>query len=241
MTIDEKKHETHASSASMVNRLATKALALHQSKPSSERVLIAIAGVPGSGKTTLAENVASVINAKIDVDHSRPDNFVAIVPVDGFHLYRSELASMPNPQEAIHRRGAAFTFNAERFYQLVQALREPLTERTETIFAPSFDHALKDPVEKDIAISRETGIVILEGLYLTLNREPWKSAASLMDELWFINVDREIAKARLIKRHVASGIVRDTAAAECRVVGTDLLNADDILANRLFVNEYIQA
>lgn len=159
--------------------------------------------------------------------------------MDGYHLSRAQLAAMPDPATAIHRRGAAFTFDAEGFYRLVQRLREPVIPSTPTIYVPSFDHAIKDPVADDIPIPPSAKIVIIEGLYLSLNREPWASAAALLDEIWFIDVDREIARARLIKRHVASGIVPDVAAAEHRIASTDFLNADDILQNRLPVQDVI--
>ncbi|KAL3440101.1 hypothetical protein BJX65DRAFT_291143 [Aspergillus insuetus] len=146
---------------------------------------------------------------------------------------------MPDPATAIHRRGAAFTFDAEAFYRLVQHLKEPFTPSSTTVYAPSFDHAIKDPILEDIPIPPTAKIVIFEGLYLSLNREPWSSAAALMDESWFIDIDREIARARLVKRHVASGIVPDVAAAEHRISSTDFLNADDILENRLHVDEAI--
>ncbi|KAM5349017.1 hypothetical protein ACJ41O_008840 [Fusarium nematophilum] len=236
MTIDiqslQKPYGT--GNASTIDRLAAKVLGRLETYPPTKRVLIAISGVPGSGKTTLATAVA----ARVQAAHHQ-DKVVSVVPMDGFHLYRSQLAAMANAAEAIHRRGAAFTFDAQRFHQLVQALREPVTDGTPTIYAPSFDHATKDPVEDNIAIAPEARIIILEGLYLSLDREPWSSAARLMDELWFLDVDREVAIARLVKRHVHSGIVSGVAAAEHRVASTDLLNADDILNNRLPVHEHI--
>lgn len=211
---------------------------LRKEKPPTERVLIAISGIPGSGKTTLAEAVTARIATQYRGNGA--DRAVIVVPMDGFHLYRSQLAAMPNPAEAIHRRGAAFTFDAERFHQLILLLREPLTDATATVYAPSFDHALKDPVENDIAIPSGAQVVIFEGLYLSLEREPWRSAARLMDELWFVDADRDVARDRLVKRHVASGIVPDEAAARHRVASTDFLNADDIMENRLPVDEYIR-
>lgn len=60
-----------------------------------------------------------------------------------------------------------------------------------------------------------------------------------MDESWFVDVDREVARTRLVKRHVASGIVPDEAAAEHRISITDFLNANDIINNRLPVQELI--
>ncbi|KAF4961777.1 hypothetical protein FSARC_10073 [Fusarium sarcochroum] len=200
-----------------------------------ERTLISISGIPGSGKSTLAKALTERLRELV-----LEADFVSMVPMDGYHLYRSQLAAMPNAAEAIHRRGAAFTFDDKRFFMLVQDLSKPITSTTSTIYAPSFDHAVKDPVENDIAIPVEARIVIFEGLYLSLDREPWSSAARLMDELWFLDVDRDIGRARLVKRHVASGIVPDLAAAEERVTTTDMLNADDILDNRLPVDECIQ-
>lgn len=161
------------------------------------------------------------------------------ISMDGYHLPRAQLAAMPDPATAIYRRGAEFTFDGEGFYRLVQRLREPLTAASPTVFAPSFDHAIKDPVPDDVAISPGSRVIILEGLYLSLNREPWSSAAALMDESWFVGVDREIARARLVKRHVTSGIVPDTAAAEHRILSTDFLNADDIVKNRLSIQEMV--
>jgi pantothenate kinase len=138
-------------------------------------LLIAVAGIPGSGKTTLAATLASDLNTiyheeaharsptlpKVDAAHpdpSQPDIAVAI-PLDGYHLTRKQLAEMPNSEEAIFRRGAAFTFDAEGYYKLVEKLRKPLEATTPTIRAPSFDHAKKDPVEDDIGIPPSARIV----------------------------------------------------------------------------------
>lgn len=196
-----------------------------------------MSGIPGSGKSTLAAAVARRINALYNPSHPNEtsDNFAVVIPMDGFHLYRAQLAAMPDPETAIHRRGAAFTFDADKFYKLVQQLRTS----AKTVYAPSFGHEIKDPVENDIAVQPQSRILVIEGLYLALNREPWCSAARLMDELWFIVTDRKLAHDRLMKRHVASGIVPDEAAANHRITSTDFLNADDIEQNRLPVQEII--
>ena len=199
--------------------------------------MIGISGVPGSGKTTLASAVVARINDMVDKGSGAPhQTFAAIVPMDGYHLYRSQLASMPDAANAIHRRGAAFTYDAGRWHQLVKDLS---LQGSQPVFAPSFDHAEKDPVENDIAITRETRVVVLEGLYLSLSREPWSSAARLMDELWFVDGDEKTFQSRLIKRHVASGIVPDLDAARHRVTSTDWLNAEDIMSHRLPVQEHL--
>jgi pantothenate kinase len=110
----------------------------------------------------------------------------AFVPMDGFHLTRETLAAMPNAEEAIARRGAPFTFDPNGLLRLVESLRIPLDSESKSIFAPSFDHAVKDPVENDIEILPTDRIVIIEGNYLHLQDEPWNLIAGRMDELYVL-------------------------------------------------------
>lgn len=165
----------------------------------------------------------------------------ATIPMDGYHLTRAQLAEMPDPEYATARRGAAFTFDGEKFLALVRALREPLTAQTQTLHAPSFDHAVKDPVDNDIPIAAERRVIFFEGNYLSLNKEPWSAAAKLMDELWFVDVDFDTARQRLIKRHVKAGIAKDATDAEKRANENDLVNGRDIVDYRLDVQEIIRS
>ncbi len=117
----------------------------------------------------------------------------------------------------------------------------PLSQDTPVIYAPSFDHSIKDPVENDIPIPPTAKIVVLEGNYLSLNKGLWKEAAALMDELWFVEVDFEIARRRLVARHVKSGIVENDMEADRRVTENDLVNGREIVEERLPVHEIIES
>ncbi|CAG8769341.1 11560_t:CDS:2, partial [Dentiscutata heterogama] len=91
-----------------------------------------------------------------------------------------------------------------------------------------------DPVENDIKISPSHKLVIMEGLYLHLKEPPiWRSIASHMDELWFLHIDREIAKKRMIKRHIQSRIAETEEQAIFRVENSDMVNANYVLENSL--------
>ncbi|KAI9923962.1 hypothetical protein MW887_007420 [Aspergillus wentii] len=161
--------------------------------------------------------------------------------MDGYHYTRAELAQMPDPVYAVARRGAAFTFDGHKFLTLVQKLREQVTPETLSVFAPSFDHAVKDPVENDIAIPATCRAIFFEGNYLSLNKEPWNEAASLMDELWFVDVDFEIARKRLIRRHVQAGIAKDEEEADKRARENDLVNGREIVDFRMDVQEIVSS
>lgn len=87
---------------------------------------------------------------------------------------------------AFRRRGAPFTFDADGLLNLIAALKAgPLTEpdSEELVFtAPSFDHAVQDPVADDIRISSRSKVAIIEGNYTLLNQHPWSKIAELVDE-----------------------------------------------------------
>lgn len=64
------------------------------------RLLVGLAGPPGAGKSTLAHEVARRIN-KIWLEKAssfdskvQPPDIAIVFPMDGFHLYRSELDAM---------------------------------------------------------------------------------------------------------------------------------------------------
>jgi len=153
--------------------------------------------------------------------------------MDGYHLSRAQLSALPNPATAHARRGAEFTFDGTSFLALVRLLRSPLTGSTPTYHAPSFDHAVKDPVADDIAIPATARIVIFEGNYLSLNKSPWKEAAELMDELWFVDVPEQRARERLVERHVRTGVAGSREEAERRAEENDLVNGREIVEGRV--------
>lgn len=168
--------------------------------------------------------------------------------MDGFHLTRAKLSAMENPDEAHFRRGAAFTFDADGYLALIEKIRKPIEATTRTIWAPSFDHAIKDPVEEDIAIPPTARIVIVEGLYTALSYPPaktesssaekqaevpsaWAEACALMDEIWLINVSIPKATERVAKRNFKAGLSPTLEAAVDRTLKNDMKNAREILNN----------
>jgi len=225
-----------------VDRLVDKVWEKFKDIPKSKRFLIAVSGIPGSGKTTLAATIATrlnELNGRESPGSSCGTPVAAFIPMDGYHLSRAQLSAMPDPTTAHDRRGAAFTFDGDSFLALVKKLREPLLPETTTLYAPSFDHAVKDPVQDDIAIHPTSRILVFEGNYLSLNKSPWKDAAELMDELWFVDVDFDVARKRLVGRHVKAGIAGDEEAAHKRVTENDLVNGKEIVDDRMEVQEVV--
>ena len=173
----------------------------------AEQFWLGIAGAPGSGKSWLSQLLRQ------SLDH------LAIIPMDGYHYYRRELDQMSDPVEAHRRRGAPFTFDAERFVNELSLARKC----GEGSF-PSFDHGVGDPVENDIQVVKgHHKVIVIEGNYLLLNEPPWNKIRTILDESWFLNVEVEICKERVRQRFLATG--RDEQTARTRVETNDALNA----------------
>jgi len=91
--------------AEVYDALARRAFDAALAAPPGRRYVVGLAGCPGSGKTTTAAAVVARCNALAQSAGLAPD-FAALLPMDGFHLYRSQLDAMPDPAEAHRRRGA---------------------------------------------------------------------------------------------------------------------------------------
>lgn len=232
------------------DRLTSDATTDKSGKP-ARRLLISIFGIPGSGKSTFAELVVARLNNSITNRSAqaeggpKPEPTVVLVPMDGFHLTRAQLSAMPDPEAAHARRGAEFTFDSEGFYQLVKNIRQaPPSEDgsrfgSEPLAAPSFDHAIKDPVADDIQIPTSARVVVFEGLYLNMNRYPWIDVANLMDYRWLVSVKSEIAIQRVAARHFRAGITPTLQAGLDLAISNDLPNGEEILSNMLDVDEIV--
>ncbi|KAK0107081.1 hypothetical protein ONS95_003790 [Cadophora gregata] len=215
-----------------VNHLVQQTWAKYQALSPNERFLIAISGIPGSGKTTLATTVTTRLNALSSSSTSSPVPIATYIPMDGYHYPLSYLHSLPDPAHALARRGAPFTFDSSAYLSLIQSLRPPLTDSTPTISAPSFSHTTKDPIANAIPVPATSRILIFEGNYLSLDKGPWREAAELMDEHWFVEVEEEVAGRRLVKRHVKSGVAENEERAWKRARENDLPNGREIVEGR---------
>lgn len=187
----------------------------------SNRLIIALAGPPGSGKSTVARAVAHRMSRLQKPPH------VAVISADGFHLPVAALKLLPNAEEALARRGAPWTFDGAAAVDLIESLRAQSGRGD--VYAPTFDHALKDPVADGLLVPREVDICIIEGNYLLVDRPPWSRIAEIVDDRWIIQVDPILAETRVARRHVLSGIEATTEAAIARARNSDAINGQYVV------------
>lgn len=194
---------------------------LHQ-RSSDARAIIILAGPPGSGKSTIASQVVQRINSFQQTPMAK------VLPMDGYHYSRSHLDSLPNHVEAHARRGAHWTFDGQAVLDMIKQIHASREKPFPTLYMPSFDHEIKDPVPDAIEIGPDVKIVLVEGNWLLYDEQPWNQIVNFADDAWFVDVDPQLALQRVAKRHVACGIERTLEAAMDRARNNDMKNGEDI-------------
>jgi pantothenate kinase len=155
------------------------------------RIAIGLAGGPGTGKSTLAAELVTMLNAV------HPGS-AALVPMDGFHIKHARLEAMGQTD----RKGAPHTFEGADFVNFLHHLKGAAS----AVSGPGYSRKIEDTVDNAFTIQPEVRVLIVEGNYLLLTDGPWAGVKPLLDYAVFIDVPRELVEARLLKRHGEEGL-----------------------------------
>jgi pantothenate kinase len=177
------------------------------------RRLLGIVGAPGSGKSTLAQLIAARLSER-----------AVIVPMDGFHLANSELARLGRRA----RKGAEDTFDSAGYVALLRRFREQRGD--EIVYAPEFRREVDESIGSAIPVFARHALIITEGNYLLLGSGHWSEIPALLDEVWYVEIDDDVRRERLVARHMRFGM-SERAARDWAML-TDEPNALLIGAHR---------
>jgi pantothenate kinase len=164
---------------------------------SDGRIIIGLAGPPASGKSTLAQSIVDELNR-------RNGRVAVVLPMDGFHLSSFQL----HEQDIAQIKGAPETFDVDGLIATLSRVRLPM--RT-TVYVPDYIRTMHEPIAASIAIKDQTKVVIVEGNYLLLQSPGWRDVRQYLDQAWFLNVDWDVCRERLVARQVAGGRSPDEA------------------------------
>lgn len=176
-----------------------------------QRIVIALAGPPGAGKSTLSERLIAAL----------PAGMAALVPMDGFHFDNAVLGAMG----LRHRKGAPQTFDCAGLKATLRRIRSGEGD----VAVPLFDRQADLARAGAAIISADARFVLVEGNYLLLDRAPWSELAPLFDLTIFIDVPMAELERRLLTRWIDLG--RSETAARAWVEGNDLPNARLVVEN----------
>lgn len=150
------------------------------------RSLTAIAGAPGAGKSYAAEQLIAWLNT------AEPDS-AAVLPMDGYHYDDMILV----PRGLRPRKGAPDTFDVAGLRHMLARLKDNAEDE---IMVPVFDRDLEIARAAARSIGRGVRHIVVEGNYLLLDREPWRSLKPLFDTTVMLVVPETTLRERLIAR-----------------------------------------
>ena len=168
------------------------------------RALLGVVGSPGSGKSTLTGTLLAALRA--DPPPGCGPDWVAHVPMDGFHLADVELERIGRRQA----KGAPDTFDAGGYVALLARLRAA-DPADAVVYAPAFERTLEQPLAGAIPVPAAARLVLTEGNYLLLDSGRWPAVRPLLDEAWFCALRDHVRTDRLLARHVRFGKAPDFA------------------------------
>lgn len=150
------------------------------------RVIAALAGAPGSGKSTVAERLCEALNAG-------QAGLAAVLPMDGYHYDDLHLV----PAGLRPRKGAPETFDVGGLYHTLKRLR---ARDEDFVAVPVFDRDIEIARAGARMIRADVPIIIVEGNYLLLGQEPWSRLRPLFDVAVLVDVPEPVLRERLTAR-----------------------------------------
>lgn len=172
------------------------------------RFIVALAGPPGAGKSTLAASLAAELAPG-----------ARVVPMDGFHYDNAVLAA----RGLLSRKGSPETFDAAGLIHLIRRLRAE-----DEVAIPIFDRDLELSRAAADVVGPDDRILLVEGNWLLLDEDPWRNLAPLFDLTVMLRVPEAEIDRRLLARWARHGKTPDQARAW--IDGNDMPNARRVVA-----------
>ena len=183
-------------------------LVLGKAEGHKGRFIVAIAGPPACGKSTLAADLAREIGPG-----------ARVLAMDGFHFDDAVLTARGHQS----RKGAPHTFDVAGLAHCLGRIRAG-----EVVAIPVFDRALELSRAGAVVVEAEDQIILVEGNYLLLTTGDWPRLLPMFDLTVMVDVPEPVLRERLTARWQHYKLTPEEIA--WKLDGNDLPNGRRIIA-----------
>ena len=177
------------------------------------RFIVAVAGAPGSGKSTFAGTLRDRLNRDAA-------GTAEILPMDGFHYDDAVLDARGHRA----RKGAPHTFDVNGFAVALARLK---ADDGRPVAVPVFDRDLEIARAGARIVERAARIIVVEGNYLLLDDPAWAPLRDAFDLTVMLEVPEDVLVQRLTARW--RGYALKGEAFRAKMEGNDLPNVRLVL------------
>ena len=185
----------------------------------SNRLMVCIAGAPGSGKSY----ISSYLLKKINFIRQQSEIF----EMDGFHYDDVILKK----KKLIKRKGSQQTFDVMGLKSFLQRLK---TNNEVQVTVPIFDRKLELSRGSAKIIKNTIPLIITEGNYLLLKHKPWNELQSYFDLTIMVKSSQKNLSKRLTERWKSFNYSKDIIKQ--KVFENDLPNARYVYENSIMAD-----
>ena len=197
-------------STDQLTKLLLKKIKLNQ----SGRLMVCIAGAPGSGKSHICKYLSKKINYSLKQ--------LEVFEMDGFHYDDGILKK----KKLINRKGSPETFDVQGLKSFIIRLK---ANEENQVVVPIFDRNLELSRASAKIIKKKIPLIITEGNYLLLNKKPWSDLQDYFDLTIMIKSSQKTLSKRLTERWKSFNFSKEIIKQ--KVFENDLPNARYVYSN----------
>lgn len=183
----------------------------------TRRILVALAGPPGVGKSTTAEALLTRVEAAAP-------GLAGLLPMDGYHFDDRVLEARGHRP----RKGAPHTFDLAGLRAMILRLK---ADDGADIAVPVFDRTIEIARAGAAIIPGAARVVIVEGNYLLLDAPGWRDLKALFDVTVRLEASEAVLEQRLLERWRGFALAGEALVA--KMEGNDLPNMRLVLRESL--------
>lgn len=177
---------------------------LNAAEARDRRLIVAVAGPPAAGKSTLAQRLCA-------------EPTIAVLGQDAFHYDDDVLARLGRSE----RKGAPDTFDVAALGIYVEAL---MASPRRELSVPIFDRDVELSRNCAAIVEHSHDVVVVEGNWLLLASQPWSQLSDLWDLTVWVDAPLAILEQRIVQRWLDQGL--SPAAAHDRWLNNDGKNVE---------------